>query len=97
MNINLSYEGKNYNFDVPKNVKIDYLKELSSKLFKSDKKLLELMCNNIKIDGKNEDILIQDLIPKDKTSTILTVQMNEDLQKDKMQNKELSSPKKVLK
>ena len=96
MNINLSYEGKNYNFDVPKNVKIDYLKELSSKLFKSDKKLLELMCNNIKIDGKNEDILIQDLIPKDKTSTILTVQMNEDLQKDKIQNKELSPPKKSI-
>ena len=96
MNINLNYEGKNYNFDVPKNVKLDYLKELSSKLFKSDKKLLELMCNNIKIDGKNEDILIQDLIPKDKTSTILTVQMNEDLQKDKIQNKELSPPKKSI-
>lgn len=96
MNINLNYEGKNYNFDVPKNVKIDYLKDLSSKLFKSDKKLLELMCNNIKIDGNNEDILIQDLIPKDKTSTILTVQMNEDLEKEKVQNKELSSPKKII-
>ena len=96
MNINLDYEGKNYNFDVPKNVKIDYLKELSSKLFKSDKKLLELMCNNIKIDGKNEDILIQDLIPKDKTSTILTVQMNEDLQKEKIESKELPSPKKTI-
>ena len=96
MNINLNYEGKNYNFDVPKNVKIDYLKDLSSKLFKSDKKLLELMCNNIKIDGKNEDILIQDLIPKDKTSTILTVQMNEDLQKEKIQSKELSPPKKSI-
>jgi len=92
----LDYEGKNYNFDVPKNVKIDYLKELSSKLFKSDKKLLELMCNNIKIDGKNEDILIQDLIPKDKTSTILTVQMNEDLQKEKIESKELPSPKKTI-
>jgi len=96
MNINLDYEGKNYNFDVPKNVKIDYLKELSSKLFKSDKKLLELMCNNIKIDGKNEDILIQDLIPKDKTSTILTVQMNEDLQKEKIESKELPPPKKTI-
>ena len=96
MNINLDYEGKNYNFDVPKNVKIDYLKELSSKLFKSDKKLLELMCNNIKIDGKNDDILIQDLIPKDKTSTILTVQMNEDLQKEKIESKELPPPKKTI-
>ena len=96
MNINLNYEGKNYNFDVPKNVKIDYLKELSSKLFKSDKKLLELMCNNIKIDGKNEDILIQDLIPKDKTSTILTVQMNEDLQKDEIQSKEKPQLKKNI-
>ena len=86
MNINLEYEGKHYNFDIKKDVKIDYLKELSSKLFKSDKTLLELICNNNKLDGKNENILIQDLIPKGKNSTVLTVQMSDDIRKDNINN-----------
>ena len=86
MNINLDYNGKHYNFDIPKGVKIDYLKDLSSKLFKSDKTLLELICNNQKIDGKNDNILIQDLIPKGKNSTVLTVQMGGDKKNDNIQN-----------
>ena len=81
MNINIDYEGKNYNFDIPKDVKIDYLKELSSKIFKSDKTLLELIYNNQKLEQKNEDALVLDLIPKGQKSTVLTVQMNEDNQK----------------
>ena len=40
MNINLIYEGKDYNFDIPNGVTIDYLKELSSRIFNSDKALL---------------------------------------------------------
>ena len=86
MNINLDYNGKHYNFDIPKGVKIDYLKELSSKLFKSDKTLLELICNNQKIDGKNDNILIQDLIPEGKNSTVLTVQMGGDKKSENIQN-----------
>ena len=93
MNINLDYEGKHYNFDIPKDVKIDYLKDLSSKLFKSDKTLLELICNNTKIDGKNENILIHDLIPKGEKSTVLTVQMNLDNQKGKEKEKEKEKDK----
>ena len=50
MNINLIYEGKNYNFDIPNNVTIDYLKELSSKIFNSEKELLDLIYNNRKIN-----------------------------------------------
>ena len=86
MNINIDYEGKNYNFDIPKNVKIDYLKELSSKIFKSDKTLLELIYNNQKLEQKNEDALVLDLIPKGQKSTVLTVQMNEDNQKENPEN-----------
>ena len=90
MNINLEYEGKHYNFDIKKDAKIDYLKELSSKLFKSDKTLLELICNNNKIDGNNDNIFIQDLIPKGKNSTVLTVQMNDDIKNnDNSQNKKI--------
>ena len=58
MNINLEYNGKHYNFDIPKDTKLDYLKDLSCKLFKSDRTLLELICNDQKIDGKNDNILI---------------------------------------
>jgi len=87
MNINLEYDGKHYNIDIPKDVKLDYLKDLSSKLFKSDKTLIDLIYNNKKIDKNNENILIHDLIPKGKNSTILTVQMNEDNQKEKIKKK----------
>ena len=87
MNINLEYDGKHYNIDIPKDVKLDYLKDLSSKLFKSDKTLIDLIYNNKKIDKNNENILIHDLIPKGKSSTILTVQMNEDNQKEKIKKK----------
>ena len=94
MNINLDYEGKNYNFDIPKDAKLEYLKDLSCKLFKSDKKLLELICNNHKIIQKDDNIFIQDLIPKGKNSTILTVQMGEENKKDKLDNQKVLNPTK---
>jgi hypothetical protein len=63
------------------------LKDLSSKLFKSDKTLIDLIYNNKKIDMNNENLLIHDLIPKGKNSTVLTIQMNEGNQKEKIKNK----------
>ena len=78
MNINLIYEGKDYNFDIPNGVTIDYLKELSSRIFNSDKALLDLIYNNKKIENKDDNILIRDLIPEGETNTILTVQINKD-------------------
>ena len=74
MNINLVYEGKDYNFDVPNGVTIDYLKELSSKIFNSEKELLDLVYNNEKVDNNDNNILIRDLIPEGETNAILTVQ-----------------------
>ena len=78
MNINLIYEGKDYNFDIPNGVTIDYLKELSSRIFNSDKALLDLVYNNQKIENKDDNVLIRDLIPEGETNTILTVQINKD-------------------
>lgn len=94
MNINLEYNGKHYNFDIPKDAKIDYLKDLSCKLFKSDKTLLELICNEQKIDGKNDNIFIQDLIPKGKNSTVLTVQVGGDNKNENSKNKKIINQKK---
>ena len=76
MNINLVYEGKNYNFDIPNNVTIDYLKELSSKIFNSDKALLDLVYKNQKFQISDENTLIRDLIPRGEDNAILTVQIN---------------------
>ena len=62
MNINLIYEGKNYNFDVPNNVTVDYLKELSSKIFNSEKELLDLIYKYKKITDNDDNFLVRDLI-----------------------------------
>ena len=83
MNINLIYEGKNYNFDIPNDVTIDYLKELSSKIFNSEKELLDLMYNNKKITNNGDNILIRDLIPEGESNAILTVQINKNLNNNK--------------
>ena len=48
-----------------------------------------------KLDMNDENLLIHDLIPKGKSSTVLTVQMNEDNQKEKIRNK--ISEEKVVK
>ena len=79
MNINLIYEGKNYNFDIPNNVTIDYLKELSSKIFNSEKELLDLIYNNKKITDNSDNTLIRDLIPEGESNAILAVQINKNL------------------
>ena len=79
MNINLIYEGKNYNFDVPNNVTVDYLKELSSKIFNSEKELLDLIYKDKKITDNDDNFLVRDLIPEGETNAILTVQKNKNI------------------
>lgn len=76
MNINLVYEGKDYNFDIPNGVTIAYLRELSSKIFNSEKELLDLIYNNEKVNNNDDNILIRDLIPDGETNAVLTVQLN---------------------
>ena len=87
MNINLIYEGKNYNFDIPNNVTIDYLKELSSKIFNSEKELLDIIYNNKKISENSNNTLIRDLIPEGESNIILTVQINKNLNKRILKSK----------
>ena len=83
MNINLVYEGKDYNFDIPNGVTIDYLKELSSKIFNSEKELLDLVYNNEKVTNNDNKTLIRDLIPEGETNAILTVQINKNVKNNK--------------
>jgi len=88
MNINLVYEGKNYNFDIPNDVTIDYLKELSSKIFESDKAKLDLVYNNKKFQMDDDNALIRDLIPEGEKNVILVVQIHKNI-KDKKKDKEI--------
>lgn len=94
MNINLDYEGKHYSFTIPNNAKIDYLKKLSCKLFQSDNALLELICNNKKLDGINDNMLIQDLIPQGKNNTVLTIQMGDEKKKENSKNLKVTNQNK---
>lgn len=83
MNINLVYEGKDYNFDIPNGVTIAYLRELSSKIFNSEKELLDLVYNNEKVNNIDDNILIRDLIPEGETNAVLTVQLNKNINSPK--------------
>ena len=83
MNINLVYEGKDYNFDIPNGVTIAYLRELSSKIFNSEKDLLDLVYNNEKVNNNDDNILIRDLIPEGETNAVLTVQLNKNINSPK--------------
>ena len=76
MNINLVYEGKSHNFDIQKGATIDYLKELSSKIFQSNKDFLDIIYNNEILQNCDSDTLIKDLIPDGETNAVLTVQKN---------------------
>ena len=92
MNINLVYEGKDYNFDIPNGVTIDYLKELSSKIFNSEKELLDLVYNNEKFPNNNDNTLIRDLIPEGETNAVLTVQINRNLKNKPKDNSNKITP-----
>jgi len=76
MNVNLSYKGKDYNFDIPKSATVDYIKELSSKIINSDKSLLDKNYNNQNYTKNDDKILIRNLIPNGEKNTILTMEMN---------------------
>ena len=86
MNINLVYKGKDYNFDIPNGVTIDYLKELSSKIFNSEKDFLDLIYNNEKIENNNDSTLIKDFIPRGETNAVITVQINKKSEINKLKN-----------
>ena len=92
MNINLVYEGKDYNFDIPNGVTIDYLKDLSSKIFNSEKELLDLVYNNEKVPNNNDNTLIRDLIPEGETNAVLTVQINRNLKNKPKENRNKITP-----
>ena len=76
MNINILYNGKDYNFDLPNDTSIDYIKELSSKITKLNKESFDLIYNNEIIKNNNKITLIKNIIPEGEKNVILTIDIN---------------------
>ena len=88
MNINLIYEGNQFQFDIPQEVTLDYIKGLSSKIFGKDP-LMNLYYHNQNLSKLSDNILLKDIIEEDDDNIIINVQ------KKQIQHKRLNSFQKI--
>ena len=61
MNVNLLYQGNNYNFDLRKDIDIKYIYGLASKLISKDISTFELFYKNENLSDYQESTLLKDL------------------------------------
>ncbi len=73
MNINLIYEGNQFQFDIPQEVTLDYIKGLSSKIFGKDP-LMNLYYHSQNLSKLSDNILLKDIIEEDDDNIIINVQ-----------------------
>ena len=97
MNINILYNGKDYNFDLPNDTSIDYIKELSSKITKLNKASFDLIYNNEKIHNNEKKTLIKNIIPEGEKNAMLTIDINPNRNKYINEKKRIISIKNTLK
>ena len=83
MKIDIDYEGKKYNFEIPYDATVKSLKQMSQNILKSDNALLNLMLGSEKIDWNDDNILIRDLIPNGDDDTTFIVKMSEQMKSKK--------------
>ena len=62
MNIHIKYEENTFEFDIPKTVTINYIKELISKITNNKELELNIMYNNINLLNYNEKVLLSTII-----------------------------------
>ena len=62
MNMNLIYEGNKYEFDIPNQVNIKYIKELTSKIFHYEEKGLDLIYKDENLNDFNDKMFVNQLI-----------------------------------
>ena len=60
--MNLIYEGNKYEFDIPNQVNIKYIKELTSKIFHYEEKGLDLMYKDENLNDFNDKMFVNQLI-----------------------------------
>ena len=82
MNINLIYKGKNYNFDLRKDITLKYIQNLVSKLISKNSSTIELMYKNSNLGEYPETTLLKD-ITKDDTAISITITLKENNEKKK--------------
>ena len=71
MNINLLYQGNNYNFEIRKDITIKYIYDLASKLIDKDISTFELFYKNENLIDYEDSTLLRDLADDDKNITII--------------------------
>ena len=62
MNIHIKYEENTFEFDIPKTVTINYIKELISKITNNKELELNIMYNNINLLNYNDKVLLSTII-----------------------------------
>ena len=77
MNLNLIYEGKNYQFDIPKDVTINYIKEIASKIFHYEDKGLQLFFKDNNLNNFNDKKFVNQLLKDNENNiTIHLIKIN---------------------
>ena len=60
--MNLIYEGNKFQFDIPKGVTINYIKDLALKIFHYEEKGLILKFKEENLNNLNDKMLVNDLV-----------------------------------
>ena len=71
MNIDLIYQGKNYNFDLRKDVNIKYIQDLASKLISKDSTTFELLYKNTVLSELENTTLLKEITKEDNNISII--------------------------
>ena len=71
MNVHLIYEGNKYEFDIPINATIHYIKQLSLKIFKPEEKNINLMYNDEILNNYNDKLLLNKFVPEGEKQIII--------------------------
>ena len=71
MNIDLIYQGKNYNFDLRKDVNIKYIQDLASKLISKDSNTFELLYKNTVLSELENTTLLKEITKEDNNISII--------------------------
>ena len=71
MNINLIYQGNNYNFDLRKDINIKYIHDLASKLISKDISTFELFYKMKNLSNYEDSTLLKDLAEDDNNISII--------------------------
>ena len=71
MNLNLIYQGINYNFDLRKDINLKYVQDLASKLINKDSSTFELLYKNSFLSQYENSTPMKDIVKDDKNICII--------------------------